>query len=286
MSRHRSPGAHHPAGPAARVRAVDVPGVRRLPAPPAGPARSSALMVAAATGAFVAAGQTVVTPLLEASQAAADVPPVTLTALVPVAETTTGSTTVLAAGAIGGAQLLPASLDGLDPGNDVDLQNLTKAVEIGEELARREAVLDAAQADGAPLAGLYGDAVYVQPAEGRFTSGFGARWGRSHNGIDVAAPIGTPIYALTAGVVEEAGAASGFGQWVVLRHEDGTKTVYGHVNRFFVREGQEVDAGERIAEVGNRGFSTGPHLHFEVYDEDDAPLDPRPYLQKRGVFGY
>jgi murein DD-endopeptidase MepM/ murein hydrolase activator NlpD len=242
-------------------------------------------MVAAATGAFVAAGQTVVTPLLEAAQATEAAPPVAVATLVPVAETT-GTTTVLAAGAIGGAQLLPASLDGLDPGNDVDLQNLTKAVEIGEELARREAVLDAAQADGAPLAGLYGDAVYVQPAEGRFTSGFGARWGRSHNGIDVAAPIGTPIYALTAGVVEEAGAASGFGQWVVLRHEDGTKTVYGHVNRFFVREGQEVDAGERIAEVGNRGFSTGPHLHFEVYDEDDAPLDPRPYLQKRGVFGY
>ena len=288
MSRHRSPGAHHPAGPAARVRVAAVPGVRRLPAPPAGPARSSALMVAAAAGAVAAAGQTTMTPLIEAAQAAEVPPPVTLTALVPVAESTT--TTVLAAGAIGGEQLLPASLGEPDTGPDLDLENLTKAVEIGEELARREAareaLLDAARADGAPLVGLFGDRAYAQPAEGRFTSGFGARWGRSHNGIDVAGPIGTPIYAFTGGVVEKAGAASGFGQWVVLRHPDGTKTVYGHVNRFFVRVGQEVEAGEQIAEIGNRGFSTGPHLHFEVYDADDSPLDPRPHLERRGVFGY
>ena len=285
MTRHRSPGAHHPAGPAARRRAVDVPGVRRLPAPPVGPARSSALMVAAAAGAVVAAGQTVATPLIEAAQAAEAPAPVTLSALVPVSESTS-TTTVLAAGAIGGEQLVPASLGALETGPDLDLQNLTKAVEIGQELARREALLDAARADGAPLAGLFGDAVYVQPSEGRFTSGFGARWGRSHNGIDIAGPIGTPIYAFTGGVVEEAGPASGFGQWVVLRHPDGTKTVYGHVNRYFVRVGEEVEAGEQIAEIGNRGFSTGPHLHFEVYDGDDNPLDPRPYLQKRGVFGY
>ncbi|MDN5748876.1 MAG: M23 family metallopeptidase [Pseudonocardia sp.] len=184
--------------------------------------------------------------------------------------------------------MLPESLSpvGLDAESKVDVQNLAKAVEIGQELARRDAILASALAFGAPRANLVGDTAFVQPTTGRFTSGFGARWGKSHNGIDIAGPIGTPIYAVTDGVVEESGPASGFGMWVVLRHPDGLKTVYGHVNRSYVAEGDIVEAGQQIAEIGNRGFSTGPHLHFEVYDTADNPINPRPWLQEHGINGW
>ncbi len=110
-----------------------------------------------------------------------------------------------------------------------------------------------------------------------------ARWGVTHYGIDIANAIGTPIYALMDGVVERAGPASGFGLWVVLRHPDGTQSVYGHINRMFVEVGQEVHAGQHIAEIGNRGQSTGPHLHLEVWDANGTKLNPLPWLQKRGI---
>jgi murein DD-endopeptidase MepM/ murein hydrolase activator NlpD len=105
----------------------------------------------------------------------------------------------------------------------------------------------------------------VAPASGQVTSCYGTRWGTLHAGIDIAGPIGTPIYAPEAGVVVQAGPASGFGLAVAIRHGDGTITLYGHVNQFFVTTGQAVSTGQQIAEVGNRGQSTGPHLHFEVH---------------------
>ncbi|MGH3585780.1 MAG: M23 family metallopeptidase, partial [Pseudonocardia sp.] len=125
----------------------------------------------------------------------------------------------------------------------------------------------------------------VQLVAGRVTSGFGARWGSSHRGLDIAAPIGTPIRVLLAGTVVETGPASGFGQWVRVRHADGTVTVYGHINRSLVREGEEVEAGQVIAEVGNRGRSTGPHLHIEVHTSGGKKINPRPWLDQHGV-GY
>ncbi len=70
---------------------------------------------------------------------------------------------------------------------------------------------------------------------------------------------------------------------MVLRHPDGTQTVYGHVNRVFVRSRREVRAGEEIAEVGNRGHSTGPHLHFEVWDADGTKINPVPWLRTHGI---
>jgi murein DD-endopeptidase MepM/ murein hydrolase activator NlpD len=128
---------------------------------------------------------------------------------------------------------------------------------------------------------------YVQPAYGRVSSCFGARWGVTHYGVDIAAPIGTPIYAATSGVVKRAGAATGFGQAVYILGNDGAVTVYGHVNRYFVSVGERVSAGEQIAEVGNRGQSTGPHLHFEVHTGGQLysnQIDPVPWLNNRGVF--
>lgn len=124
---------------------------------------------------------------------------------------------------------------------------------------------------------------YVRPSNGTITSGFGARWGTTHYGLDFAAPIGTPIYAAADGVVIEAGPASGFGLWVRIQHEDGTITVYGHMQDFSVREGERVKAGEQIARTGNRGQSTGPHCHFEVWEPGGKKIDPKPWLIEHGV---
>ncbi len=187
--------------------------------------------------------------------------------------------------AIGGDQLVPDSLalPELDPRSQVDVQNLTKAADIGAQLAKEAALLRSALAEGAPQAALSGGTAYALPALGRLTSGFGGRWGVMHYGIDVANRIGTPIYAVTDGVVEESGAASGFGLWVVLRHRDGSHSVYGHINRSLVTVGQQVSAGEQIAEMGNRGQSTGPHLHFEVWRADGTKINPLAWLAAHGL---
>ncbi|WP_442916510.1 M23 family metallopeptidase [Lentzea sp. DG1S-22] len=123
----------------------------------------------------------------------------------------------------------------------------------------------------------------VRPAQGSFTSGFGARWGTSHNGIDIANAIGTPIVSVMDGTVVEAGPASGFGLWVRVQHEDGTITVYGHMNTIDVPQGAKVKAGQQIATIGNRGQSTGPHLHFEVWVEGGQKVNPVGWLAARGV---
>ncbi len=123
------------------------------------------------------------------------------------------------------------------------------------------------------------------PTTGRVTSCYGARWGTMHYGVDIAAPIGTPVFAPSGGVVLQAGPASGFGQAVYVQHDDGRVTVYGHVNRFFVSAGQVVGAGQQIAEVGNKGQSTGPHLHFEVHEGGlyASRVNPVPWLKAHGV---
>jgi murein DD-endopeptidase MepM/ murein hydrolase activator NlpD len=126
---------------------------------------------------------------------------------------------------------------------------------------------------------------YFLPVNGRFTSCFCMRWGRMHQGIDIAAPTGTPIVAPEAGVVLEAGPASGYGNVIYLQHESGDVTVYGHMSEVLVDAGQIVEGGEVIAEVGNEGFSTGPHLHFEVRvgGRNGAPIDPEDWLLERGI---
>ncbi len=126
----------------------------------------------------------------------------------------------------------------------------------------------------------------VLPVDGaRLTSGYGARWGAFHYGIDLAAPMHTPEYAAADGVVLRAGSASGFGLAVYLLHENGDVTVYGHMDKILVEPGQYVEAGETIALLGNRGQSTGPHLHFEVHQggEDGERINPIGWLRARGV---
>ncbi|RBY89348.1 M23 family metallopeptidase [Blastococcus sp. TF02A-30] len=126
----------------------------------------------------------------------------------------------------------------------------------------------------------------VLPVDGaRLTSTFAARWGTFHYGIDLAAPMRTPEYAAMDGVVLRAGAASGFGLAVYVLHDNGDVTVYGHMDKILVEPGQYVEAGETIALLGNRGQSTGPHLHFEVHKGgiDGKRVDPLPWLRERGV---
>ncbi len=135
-------------------------------------------------------------------------------------------------------------------------------------------------ADSAPGTGPPG--TWRRPIVGPITSGFGQRGGNLHAGIDFGAPIGTPVYAASSGSVIAAGAASGFGQWVKLRHPGNITTVYGHISRWTVTVGQAVQAGQLIAFSGNEGRSTGPHLHFEVR-VDDIAVDPITFYTARGV---
>ncbi|MGG7104832.1 peptidoglycan DD-metalloendopeptidase family protein [Rhodococcus sp. 24CO] len=104
-----------------------------------------------------------------------------------------------------------------------------------------------------------------------FTSGFGHRWGTEHKGVDFAGEVGTPIYAALDGVAVKAGPASGFGNWIVLDSlvdDKPVSTVYGHMfdDGVLVKEGQQVTAGDHIANIGNNGQSTGAHLHFEYWE--------------------
>ena len=102
------------------------------------------------------------------------------------------------------------------------------------------------------------------PARGRVTSEYGRRWGRMHQGIDIANSTGTPIYAAVAGQVIFAGRMSGYGNAVVIDHGGGFTTLYAHQSRIMVSRGQSVDRGSRVGSIGNTGNSTGPHLHFET----------------------
>lgn len=107
-----------------------------------------------------------------------------------------------------------------------------------------------------------------------------------HNGVDIAAPMYTPIYSAGDGVVVRAGAATGFGLAVYIEHANGDTTVYGHMEVITVTEGQRVSGGQEIAKVGTRGFSTGPHLHFEVHvgSTYGPSTDPEVWLAQRGVY--
>jgi murein DD-endopeptidase MepM/ murein hydrolase activator NlpD len=122
---------------------------------------------------------------------------------------------------------------------------------------------------------------YAWPAQGALTSGYGYRWGRLHAGIDIAAPVGTPVIAAASGEVIEAGWNSGgYGNLVKLQHLDGSVTLYGHNDRILVTLGQKVNKGEQIAEMGSTGYSTGSHLHFEIHPRGQEAVDPIAYLSK------
>ncbi|MGG7179231.1 peptidoglycan DD-metalloendopeptidase family protein [Clostridium paraputrificum] len=123
-----------------------------------------------------------------------------------------------------------------------------------------------------------GFAFLEHPTRGGYiTSNFGKRWGRNHNGLDIAHKIGDPVYSALDGIVKECHYESGYGNKILIEHEGNIETIYAHLSKFNIRIGDEVKKGELIGEVGNTGRSTGPHLHFEVR-VNGAPVDPTGYI--------
>lgn len=123
---------------------------------------------------------------------------------------------------------------------------------------------------------------WVSPTDGEISSGFGARWGEMHNGVDIANDIGTPIRAASAGTVIDSGPASGYGMWIRIAHRDDVVSIYGHIDEAFVSVGERVRAGQLIATMGDRGESTGPHLHFQI-EVAGRPVDPAEFYRDAGA---
>ncbi len=122
------------------------------------------------------------------------------------------------------------------------------------------------------------DGPFVWPLKGVLYGRFGKRGPRHHDGIDIAAPHGTPVVAAADGEVVFVGVQSGYGKVVILRHDGGLVTVYAHNSQILVREGARVRQGQPVAEVGQTGRTTGPHLHFEIR-QGVKPKDPLLYLR-------
>lgn len=118
------------------------------------------------------------------------------------------------------------------------------------------------------------------PSRGNISSSFGMRWGRMHEGIDIAAKQGEPIYAAMDGRVTYSGWIEGYGYAVKLQHENNMETLYGHCSKLVASVGDTVKKGQLIANVGSTGNSTGPHLHFEVRIDGKA-VNPYPYIYKK-----
>jgi murein DD-endopeptidase MepM/ murein hydrolase activator NlpD len=277
VSRHRSPQgrrAHHGPPLSALVAAAGAGSAHRsvpLPQVVSTPVRAIATLIAG--GALAAAGQQALTTALPAVSAGTTALRVSLDRAVGLSPPGTST-----------AAVTPVSPE---PGV-ADASSLIKAAELQKASAAQAArpatatgaAIVASVLGGAQAAGVQAGAIQI--LSGPVTSGFGGRWGAFHEGLDIAAPIGTPIHVPLAGTVISSGPASGFGLWVRVQHADGTITVYGHINRSFVQVGQHVAAGAVIAETGNRGQSTGPHLHIGVM-VNGAYINPRPWLDAHGA---
>ncbi|MEU6264752.1 M23 family metallopeptidase [Saccharopolyspora shandongensis] len=260
MSKHRKEGGHPPTATL--------------------PVRSKVVATIVAGGAFAAVGQ----PMVANAASELDQPAPRLTGSKNLSLAVTGTTRSPAA-----VRLLAAEQSRIDSAEEIEKIDKSEAIEQAREAARAEAErAEQAERAAAETAKRAEEErkrkarSFVKPAEGTFTSGFGARWGTSHRGVDIANSIGTPIRSVAAGKVIEAGPASGFGLWIRVQHDDGTITVYGHINTIDVSVGERVDAGDKIATMGNRGQSTGPHLHFEVH-VNGTKINPLPWLEARGI---
>jgi murein DD-endopeptidase MepM/ murein hydrolase activator NlpD len=125
--------------------------------------------------------------------------------------------------------------------------------------------------------------LFIYPTKGRITDRFGMRrdpftgMRRFHNGVDLAAPVGTPVFASMSGKVAMLGYNPTYGKYLILTHPEGFQTLYGHLDAFRVQKGQSVKQGQRIADMGNSGYSTGSHLHFSIFRRGE-PIDPFEYL--------
>lgn len=159
-----------------------------------------------------------------------------------------------------------------------EIAALARRAEATAAAASRQAAAESAPSLAAPSASVpVSSSGWVWPTSGPVTSGFGYRWGRMHEGIDIGAPSGTPIYAATSGTVSYAGSMGGYGNIVLIDHGGSVTTAYAHQTSILVGVGTSVGAGQQIGTVGSTGASTGPHLHFEVR-VGGSPHDPMGYL--------
>jgi murein DD-endopeptidase MepM/ murein hydrolase activator NlpD len=182
-----------------------------------------------------------------------------------------------AAGGVGMTQIFARQLD---KGNEV-------AGAVATPIAN--APLDPTRAQPAAVAGLHDPSIegaprFMLPLAGRPSSGYGLRADPMHGGaminhpgFDLAATTGTPVAAAAGGTVVHAGPAGTYGNLVTLRHDNGFETRYAHLSSVDVKVGDRVEAGSGLGKVGSTGYSTGPHLHFEVRHDGKA-IDPAPLL--------
>ena len=164
-------------------------------------------------------------------------------------------------------------------GNLAALEREQERIE-AELAAAQEAEQEAVAPAPAPAPSISGGesaSGLIYPVNGVFTSPFGMRDGSMHEGIDIAAPEGTPIMAAASGTVVSAGPAGGYGNYTCIQHSGGLSTCYAHQSSIATSAGASVSQGEVIGYVGNTGSSTGPHLHFETRVNGSA-VDPMGYL--------
>lgn len=158
--------------------------------------------------------------------------------------------------------------------------------ELAEIARRQEEERRRAEAEGREPPS-FSDSGWIRPVQGRLTSPFGPRWGRNHNGVDLAGAVGSPVIAARSGIVVTAvsgchptsswGCGGGFGNYITISHNDGFATIYAHLSALRVPVGTVVGAGEEIGHVGNSGNSYGPHLHFETR-QVGVPRNPCNYI--------
>lgn len=180
------------------------------------------------------------------------------------------------------------TLSGIAAQYNIDMETLIRhngiakpdRLQIGQQI-----VIPVGGADAVPAMGTSMVAAKIEsavsfdwPTEGVITSRFGRRWGEFHYGLDVANETGTPIRAAAGGVVIAAGWRGTYGKAIIIQHDQVYRTLYAHNSRILVEEGQWVARGQVIAEMGSTGRSTGPHLHFEVHQNQKA-LDPLRFLK-------
>ena len=189
--------------------------------------------------------------------------------------------------ALVGAGVVAIGTGAAMPDRPSDNVSMEASAEFGDLAGRQFGTDRSSRGDerGAPLSTLNQPApkVWVLPIRSyNVTSFFGQRWGVLHPGVDLAAPEGTPYFAAAAGKVIVSRWNGGYGYNVMIDHGAGIVTVYGHSSKLLVKEGQFVQAGEKIALVGNTGHSFGSHLHYEVR-LNDKPIEPLAFMRQHGV---
>lgn len=200
------------------------------------------------------------------------------------------TTAVVGAGvvAFGAGSVLPQQTEGATAALDkastaAKDQNTLSAEDVSANQARSASVGRASRTqsrEGSPTPTIMAE--WARPATGPLSSLYGARWGAQHLGLDIAAAYGSTVVSASAGKVIFSGWNGGYGKLVIVEHPGGYTTRYGHNSALLVEVGEQVEAGTPIAKVGSTGYSSGPHLHFEIRQGTKA-LNPLPFMEKRNV---